>query len=63
MNVVDGSNESTRNDAAVDADASGAWNAAEEGIASLEQCVARARPCKMANYVSFSNVPGNSDCS
>jgi hypothetical protein len=46
-----------------DADPSGAWNAAQEGILSLEACVAKAKPCKMANYVSFSNVPANSDCS
>ena len=46
------------------ADASGAWNAAAEGIGTLEQCVAKAMPCKMASFVSFSNVPGkNTDCS
>ena len=43
--------------------ASGAWNAAQEGIMSLEACVTKAKNCKMANFVSFSNVPENSDCS
>ena len=42
---------------------SGAWNAKTENITTLEQCVAKAKACKMANFVSFSNVPGNSDCS
>ena len=46
-----------------DADASGAWDAAKENITSLSACVARAKGCKMANYVSYSNVPGNADCS
>jgi hypothetical protein len=41
----------------------GAWNAKKLGITTLAQCVAKAKPCKMADYVSFSNVPGNSDCS
>ena len=41
---------------------SGAWNAATEKITSLEECVAKAKDCKMANFVSFSNVPGNADC-
>ena len=41
---------------------SGAWNAAAEKITSLEECVAKAKECKMANFVSFSNVPGNADC-
>ena len=45
------------------ADPTGAWNAAQEGILSLSACVAKAKGCSMANYVSFSNVPGNSDCS
>ena len=45
------------------AEPSGAWDAAKEGITSLEACVARATGCKMANFVSYSNVPGNSDCS
>merc|ERR1712176_1751982 len=42
---------------------SGAWDAAKEGIADLAGCVAKAKECRMANFVSFSNVPGNSDCS
>merc|ERR1740117_2713248 len=41
----------------------GAWPAAQLGITSLAECVAKATGCKMANVVSFSNVPGNSDCS
>ena len=41
----------------------GAWNAVQDGITSLDECVAKAKGCKMANFVSFSNVPGNSDCS
>jgi len=43
--------------------AKGAWNAAKEGITSLGACVAKAKDCKRANFVSFSNVAGNSDCS
>ena len=46
-----------------DAGTSGAWDAAKENITSLSACVARAKGCKMANYVSYSNVPGNADCS
>ena len=43
----------------------GAWPAAQLHITSLDECVAHATHlgCKMANFVSFSNVPGNSDCS
>ena len=46
-----------------DEDASGAWDAQKEGIATLEQCVAKAKPCAMANFVSFSYVDGNHDVS
>lgn len=41
----------------------GAYNAAQEGITTLAECVAKVKDCKMASFVSFSNVPGNSDCS
>jgi sucrose-6-phosphate hydrolase SacC (GH32 family) len=44
-------------------DPTGAWNAAAENITTLAACVAKAKGCKMANFVSFSNVPGNADCS
>jgi hypothetical protein len=41
----------------------GAWDAGKLKIGTLAECVAKAKDCKMANYVSFSNVPGNQDCS
>jgi hypothetical protein len=41
----------------------GAWDAKAENITTLAECVAKAQPCKQANFVSFSNVPGNADCS
>ena len=44
-------------------DASGALDARKEGILNLSACVARARGCKMADYVSFSLKDWNSDCS
>lgn len=44
-------------------DPSGAWDAAAAGIKTLDECVAKAKDCKMASFVSFSNVPGNTDCS
>jgi len=43
-------------------DPKGAWDANKENIKTLEQCVAKAKPCAMADFVSFSNVPGNADC-
>jgi hypothetical protein len=44
-------------------DPKGAWDAKKEGILNLTACVARAKSCKMANYVSFSLKDWNSDCS
>lgn len=41
----------------------GAWRPASENITDLASCVARAEKCKMADYVSFSDVKGNEDCS
>ena len=41
----------------------GAWDAAKENITSLAQCVAKAKSCTMAKFVSFSDAPGNVDCS
>jgi hypothetical protein len=41
----------------------GAWHLAAENITDLASCVARAKKCKMADYVSFSDVAGNQDCS
>jgi hypothetical protein len=34
-----------------------------KGVATLAACVAKVKACKMGNYASFSNVPGNQDCS
>jgi hypothetical protein len=34
-----------------------------QGIATLAACVAKVKACKMGNFASFSNVPGNQDCS
>jgi len=39
---------------------SGSWHIASENITDLASCVARAEKCKMADYVSFSEV--NGDC-
>jgi len=44
-------------------DPTGAWNAQAENITTLEACVAKAKGCKMASFVSFSFVAGNTDCS
>ena len=44
-------------------DPTGAWDARKEGILNLTACVAKARGCKMANFVSFSLKDWNSDCS
>lgn len=44
-------------------DPKGAWDAAKLKIGSLAECAAKAKGCKMANYVSFSDVTGNHDCS
>lgn len=44
-------------------DPKGAWDASKLKIGSLAECVTKAKDCKMANYVSFSDVPGNQDCS
>ena len=44
-------------------DAMGAWDARKEGILNLSACVARARGCAKANFVSFSLHAWNSDCS
>lgn len=43
----------------------GAWHPKDYNITSLAECAAHARKegCKMASYVSFSDVPGNEDCS
>jgi len=38
----------------------GSWHIASENITDLASCVARAEKCKMADYVSFSEV--NGDC-
>jgi hypothetical protein len=46
-----------------DLDPTGAWDARKEGILNLSACVARARGCKMAKFVSFSLAKWNSDCS
>jgi len=46
-----------------DSQPKGAWDAAAENITTLAACVAKATPCKMAKFVSFSSVEGNHDCS
>jgi len=42
-------------------DSHGAWDAKANGITTIDQCIAKAKPCAMGNYVSFS--VGWNDCS
>lgn len=44
-----------------DVDTRGAWDAHAENIANLSACVAKAKPCKQAEFVSYSSQ--NADCS
>lgn len=41
----------------------GAWHPKDLNISSLADCAAHAEGCKMAAFVSYSDVPGNEDCS